>query len=428
MELKNHGLIIDDIAPERDYIFGGFGALDGEILRPDRDWRPYIPKKEEVQAFDGFDPQCCTNMGTLNALEILIKHQFGEERDFSDRWFAKKSGTDPRKGGNSPHQVAEWLRKNGDVLDTEWPSDTSKSLEEFYAEPASRLTALASRLTAEFDIKHEFVPTDAKALYHALQYSPLGFSVYAWVKDSQTGTYFRPAGAGDTHWVACVYAEWGKYWLVLDSYRDGGTLLKKVRWDALPAVAKRYKLTKQADTKSSAWQVAWAFIQKWVFGIDPSSPALPSIQPSEVPLVPTPTPPTIQLHTALLLKFCMAIQAHEGFFPPGSKYPTGTRSYRNNNPGNIKYGEFAKSCGATDKDKDGFAKFESYLDGFNALKALIINAATGKSRIYRPTMTLPQFFAKYAPSSDNNDPDAYARAVARKLGVDYKTFVISQLV
>ena len=119
---------------------------------------------------------------------------------------------------------------------------------------------------------------------------------------------------------------------------------------------------------------------------------------------------------------------HEGWSAPGISYPTGTRSYRNNNPGNIKYGEFAKSCGANGKDDNGFAKFESYLDGFNALKALVTNAATGKSSIYRPAMTLEQFFSKYAPSSDGKDPSFYARTVARKLGVDYEMFVISQLI
>ena len=119
---------------------------------------------------------------------------------------------------------------------------------------------------------------------------------------------------------------------------------------------------------------------------------------------------------------------HEGWSAPGTSYPTGTRSYRNNNPGNIKYGEFAKSCGANGQDDNGFAKFENYLDGFNALKALIVGAATGKSSIYNPAMTLEQFFSKYALSNDSNDPPAYARTIARKLGVDYKRFVISQLI
>ena len=119
---------------------------------------------------------------------------------------------------------------------------------------------------------------------------------------------------------------------------------------------------------------------------------------------------------------------HEGWSPPGTNYPTGTRSYRNNNPGNIKYGEFAESCGANGQDDKGFARFESYLDGFNALKALIVGAATGKSSIDDPALTLEQFFCKYALSNDGSDPSAYARTIARKLGVDCKTFVISQLI
>lgn len=80
----------------------------------------------------------------------------------------------------------------------------------------------------------------------------------------------------------------------------------------------------------------------------------------------------------------MAIQTHEGWSEPSTKYPTGTRSYRNNNPGNIKYGSFAQSCGAIGKDDKGFAKFPDYLDGFNALKSLVRNAATGKMRSYKP--------------------------------------------
>ena len=204
-------------------------------------------------------------------------------------------------------------------------------------------------------------------------------------------------------------------------------MLKKVHWDALPAVAKRYRITKQADTKSKSWLDFLSCLGDWAIKPASKCPELRSVSPVEVPLAPEPTPPA-PLEPKLLLKFCVAIQMHEGWSAPGISYPTGTRSYRNNNPGNIKYGEFAESCGAHGEDDKGFAKFESYLDGFNALKFLIVSGATGKSSLYNPTMTLEQFFSKFAPSSDGNDPSAYARTVARKLGVDYRTFVISQLI
>src|SRR4029079_17524757 len=82
------------------------------------------------------------------------------------------------------------------------------------------------------------------------------------------------------------------------------------------------------------------------------------------PPIPVPIPPEPKPN--LLTKFCLAIQEHEGWLVPGKDYPKGSRSYRNNNPGNIKYGDFAKSCGAIRKDDKYFAVFESYLDGFNA--------------------------------------------------------------
>ena len=199
-----------------------------------------------------------------------------------------------------------------------------------------------------------------------------------------------------------------------------------MRWDALPAVAKRYRIAKQADTKSKSWLDFLSGLGDWGFKPVSKSRGLPSVSPVEVPIVPEPTPPPA-IESKLLLKFCFAIQMHEGWSAPGISHPTGTRSYRNNNPGNIKYGEFAKSCGANGQDDKGFARFESYLDGFNALKALVVGAATGKSSTCDPAMTLEQFFSKYALCSDGNDPSAYARTIARKLGVDCKTFAISQL-
>jgi hypothetical protein len=210
--------------------------------------------------------------------------------------------------------------------------------------------------------------------------------------------------------------------VAINSYRDGISLLGKMRWEALPAVAKRNRIAKQADTKSRSWLDFLFRLGDRAPKPVPQSCELRSVSPVEVPLVPEPTP-LPRIESKLLLKFCIAIQMHEGWSAPSTSNPTGTRSYRNNNPGNIEYGEFAKSCGANGQDDKGFAKFESYLDGFNALKALIVGAATGN-----PVMTLEQFFSKYALSGDGNDPSAYAGAIARKLGVDCKTFVISQLI
>jgi hypothetical protein len=55
------------------------------------------------------------------------------------------------------------------------------------------------------------------------------------------------------------------------------------------------------------------------------------------------------------------------------------------------------------------------------LVAKIQNAQNGKSKNYPATATLYDFFAKYAPSSDNNNPKAYAESVAKQLGVSANT-------
>ena len=113
--------------------------------------------------------------------------------------------------------------------------------------------------------------------------------------------------------------------------------------------------------------------------------------------------------------WCEAIKEHEGWY-------IGSRSYRNKNPGNIKHIGQDRAVG---KDSGGFCIFASYEDGYNELKDLLIRAASGKSKIYRPEMSILEFFRKYAPSSDNNDPDVYAKRVAKKIGVFVETSISS---
>ena len=91
-----------------------------------------------------------------------------------------------------------------------------------------------------------------------------------------------------------------------------------------------------------------------------------------------------------------AIQHFEGWFP-------GSRSYRNNNPGNL---EEEGTAG-----RDGlYAKFASYQDGFDRLCADL------ETKIMEhPHATLLQIMNIYAPSADHNNPGAYTAYVAAKL-------------
>lgn len=121
----------------------------------------------------------------------------------------------------------------------------------------------------------------------------------------------------------------------------------------------------------------------------------------------------------LIDKWAAAIQKMEGYFP-------GSKAYANRNPGNIKASREPWQ-GQIGIDSSGFVIFDTYENGLRALKISLTNAATGKSSVYRPTDSLFDFFARYAPSTDNNNPNQYALFVAREIGVDPNT-PISQLV
>lgn len=112
---------------------------------------------------------------------------------------------------------------------------------------------------------------------------------------------------------------------------------------------------------------------------------------------------------ATVREFALALQQFEGWFP-------GSMSYKNNNPGNLRWSPFSK------RSYKGFAVFDTYEQGLDALIYQINIAVKGNSLVYWKGMTFLDFFSVYAPSSDGNQPRKYATFIAQKLkvGVDYK--------
>ena len=117
-----------------------------------------------------------------------------------------------------------------------------------------------------------------------------------------------------------------------------------------------------------------------------------------------------------LESWCKAAQEYEGWCenPP-------SRSYSNNNPGNLEFNGQVNAKLETGHTPNRFAHFNTYTDGFEALYNLFLRACSGQSRIYNPTMTLLDFYNVYAPSSDGNDVNAYATYIANALGVPVDT-------
>ena len=72
---------------------------------------------------------------------------------------------------------------------------------------------------------------------------------------------------------------------------------------------------------------------------------------------------------------------------------------RFNNPGAFRFAEWQRKFGGV-PHSSGYTRFASYTEGYAALRAFVRSACTVYERTYNPAMTLYQFFAKYAPDSE----------------------------
>lgn len=94
---------------------------------------------------------------------------------------------------------------------------------------------------------------------------------------------------------------------------------------------------------------------------------------------------------------------------------TGSRNWRNNNPGNLEFGDFARRYGAIGSD-GRFAIFPTYEAGKRAKEALLF-----EGRGYAG-MTIAQAITRYAPPNEN-DTAMYIRTAAAAAGVSPNTLM-----
>lgn len=97
------------------------------------------------------------------------------------------------------------------------------------------------------------------------------------------------------------------------------------------------------------------------------------------------------------MNFIEAVAREEGFQVLGS------RPNRNNNPGDIEFGKFAKAHGATAGDPR-FAVFPDAVTGFAAMSALFKSAYIG--------LTVAQALNKWAPPVENKTNSYIANVCA----------------
>lgn len=374
----------------KDYQLGGFTKVPAEILRPDGQWDAYLPT-DEFQSLH-FETNNCTAFATTNCIEAIMRRRMNPS-NYSDRFLGIVAGT--TEEGNDPNTVAEAWRKNGAVDENDLPM--TQTLAEYY-KPRPMTEPYVSKgkdWLAKWKLRHEYVPGDAASMKEALTYSPLGAAVSAWSQVNGLYVRFRE----DNHWITIYGYEDGKYWKAFDSYDNTH---KKLSWDFTFGTVKRYSVTVNDDLSIleqivSLYSQVVSFLTVWLTEVKPLNDA-------ETPVIVFEKPKENRIHA-----WADAIQIYEGYAP-------GTRSYRNRNPGNLKYTSYTRTLGPTGFDKQNFCIFPTVAVGYAALCTFLSDAAKGELGAYRG-VDLYGFFNRYCPASDGNKPKHYAEYVSQQISV-----------
>ena len=261
-KLIDHGFI-PDIFKEQDLILGSANSLSGKVINLSRDWEPFLPPSEG-QLRSGVETVSCVSFGLCNIIEIMsdllyFSFQSPSEKNYSDRFLAINSGTTPR--GNSVLKVADTLRHGGLVGEEALPfSSDIKSFSEYHSpKPLPRhLLNIGKKWTNQFNFGYEWVFNDSvpkkdrpNLIWNALQFSPVGVSVLAWIKDGNS--YTKPKGAIDNHFTVIFGGEKGSHFTIFYSYPNSDSdYIKILPWNYDFGQAHKFSLEKKFE-KEDNW-------------------------------------------------------------------------------------------------------------------------------------------------------------------------------
>jgi hypothetical protein len=214
------GFIQDKFSP-RDWVYGALTGVNTDILQPNGQWGLPIG---ELQREGNFDSYACVTFSILNCIEILELRMTGKERNYSDRFIAKKSGTVPGYG-NSARVVADTIRQYGLLNEADYPWIGNES--EYYKPLTVNQDWEAEKWLDDYSFNFDFLRPQwndrQRTMMEALQKAPLAVAV----KYANGSGVLNPIG-GTNHFVTVYGYEEGVYWKVFDHY---GNFYKKYDWN-----------------------------------------------------------------------------------------------------------------------------------------------------------------------------------------------------
>lgn len=403
--------------PENVFVFGS-NQIKGVPLRPDGDWRNFLPS-EELQTRNNVESSSCYVHANQHAISTLLEEQYGiPDSDFSERFNALLSNGTPN--GGDPLACGQSIRHDGLIADSlmpfsqdivTWPLfhswfDTSE------ANCRTEGKNWLSKWQPNYDIvfkMNDDVKVKYSQLREALKYSPIAVSVYGWVEEN--GLYIKPAGTQDNHLVECVYLDDQNRMYIRDTYSP---FLKILEPFYNSSFAMRWAITKLelTEKKSLLLQLLDA-ITKLL--------KLFSIQDQEKN-----TPPVIvPVVKRTVNDLANAIAIYENVRP------------ELNNPGGLRSSPFANGYIIQSTTGKQLATFATREEGMNALIYQITIVCKGTSPVYQSIarslglsscsqMTLEQFLHAYAPRYEN-DTEKYLAFIEQKSGIQRSAIMSSLL-
>jgi len=242
---KNYGFIEPKIK-ETDYFFGS-KKLGSKIINPSGNWLKYLPVFEHQRK--KIETNACVSFGTLSALEMIHQLLWKVEPNYSDRYLAKMSKTDPNSG-NTPERVSEALKDYGTVPEADWGFT-----EPYYEEIPDDIKEIGKEWTKNYGYGWEWTKTED--LKEALKRSPVCVAVSAWQKNSNGEyEYF----GNWNHWCVCVGFDEQDRPIVFDSYEENLKTLAKDHKLGFPQI---YMLDREKkEVKQSWWEIIINFIKR----------------------------------------------------------------------------------------------------------------------------------------------------------------------
>jgi hypothetical protein len=394
-----------------DWQFGGL-SQPGLANIPLHERESYLPPGQLQYGRNDF--MSCATLSPINALEAqftwLYEHGMTQENktwlelkgyvdasgdvQFSDRFSSTLAGT--TTSGNSMKAPLEAIRKHGLIPKKLLNASKDMTFAQYHDKSAitKAMYDLGLEFTHRFTINYEQVHRDH--LLEALKGDYIGVAGHGW-SQPKNGVYPRTAAT-----INHAFLLYKPKYEAFDNYLEKPEDYTKTLAPDYLFFETAYRVFISAE-KSYATQVSLfeklLSLLVQIFAIKSQPMPEPTPEPKPVP------------KEALLNAFAMAIQKHEGWYP-------GSRSYRNKNPGNL---VFVGQPGARKENDGRFAVFSTYEEGYAALKRMILNGASGKSKVYFPSDNIFDFFNKYAPPSDNNDSIRYSQVVAKAMGVNPAT-------